>query len=127
MIGRRVAFRRGSAAAESRLTSAGGNLVRDGAMLDRLLVEVHRRAPAPPARRGRHARDLRLAVRAELPRGVQRLAAVAARVLELAHARGAAQEVLLDLVVAVRAELEVEVAQPRLGGLHLQLALADVL
>jgi hypothetical protein len=39
----------------------------------------------------------------------------------------ASQEVLLDLVVAVRAQDVVERVQPRLGGLHLELALAYVL
>src|SRR4029450_6741707 len=84
-----------------------------------------RAAPAPAAaRRGRDARDLGLAVRADPPRRVQRLGAVGARVLELAHAAGAAQEVALDLGVAVRAQEEVQRVQPRLGGLHLELALA---
>src|SRR6188472_3712300 len=86
-----------------------------------------RPAPATAARRWRDARDLGLAVRADPPRRVERLAAVQARVLELAHAVRAAQELLLDLVVTVRAEDVVHRMHPRLGGLHLQLALAHVL
>jgi hypothetical protein len=45
-----------------------------------------------------------------------------AALLELAHAAGAAQVVGLDLVLAVRAELVVELHEPRLGRLHLELA-----
>src|SRR6478609_1558809 len=86
---------------------------------------VGARAPAAPAaaRRGRDARDLGLAVRADAPGRVQRLGAVRARVLELAHAAGAAQEVALDLRVAMRAQEVVQRVQARLGGLHLELAL----
>ena len=40
---------------------------------------------------------------------------------------GAAQELLVHLVIAVRAEAVSELGQPRLGGLDLELALADVL
>src|SRR3954467_15379704 len=69
------------------------------------LVRPARAAAAPAAaRRGRDARDLRLAVRADAPRRVQRLRAVHARVLELAHAARAAQELALHLGVAVRAQ-----------------------
>ena len=58
--------------------------------------------------------------------GSSGLPQVGARVLELAQAVRAAQEVLLDLVVAVRAEEVAELGQPRLGRLHLELALAHV-
>src|SRR5512133_537306 len=87
------------------------------------------RAPAAPAAawRGRDARDLGLAVRADAPRRVQRLGAVHARVLELAHATRAAQELALDLGVAMRAQEVVQRVQPRLRRLHLELALAHVL
>src|SRR5256714_8046597 len=62
-------------------------------------------AAAAAAARGRlhRARDLVLAVRADRPVRVQRLAAADARVLELAQAVRAAQEVGLHVVVAVRA------------------------
>src|SRR5262245_6474283 len=92
-------------------------------------LELLARAPAAPAARwrGRHARDLSLAVGADPPGGIQRLAAVHAWVLELAHAVRTAQEVLLHLVVAVRAQDVVERVQARLGGLHLEVTLADVL
>src|SRR3954467_10849020 len=55
---------------------------------------------AAPAARGLPG-DLRLAVGADLPLGIQRLAADLAGVLELAQAVRAAQEGLLDLVLAV--------------------------
>src|SRR5512133_3223515 len=64
-----------------------------------------RAAPSAPRLLGRRA-DLGLAVRADPPLGVERASAVLAGVLELAQAGGAAQEVALDLRVAVRAELE---------------------
>src|SRR4051794_40909650 len=69
-----------------------------------LELELVRPAAAAPAaaRRGRVARDLGLAVRADAPRRVQRLRAVHARVLELAHAARAAQELALHLGVAMR-------------------------
>src|SRR4051812_24294525 len=72
----------------------------------RLGLELVRPAAAAPAaaRRGRDARDLGLAVRADAPRRVQRLRAVHARVLELAHAARAAQELALHLGVAMRAQ-----------------------
>src|SRR4051794_16127445 len=76
-------------------SSAGGRL--DGRGLLGL-------APAAAPRLGRLARDLRLAVGADLPLGVQRSPADAAGILELAQAGRAAQERLLDLVLAVRAE-----------------------
>ena len=59
--------------------------------------------------------------------GSSGLAQFDARVLELAHAARAAQEVTLDLGVAVRAQEVVQRVQPRLGRLHLELALAHVL
>src|SRR4051794_18742095 len=95
-------------------------------LADRRLLEIAGGAPAAAPRLGRHARDLGLAVRADLPRRIEWLGAVRARVLELAQAVRAAQEVVLDLVVAVRAQQVAGAVQPRLGGLHLQLALADV-
>ena len=97
-----------------------------GERLERRRLLRRRRRAARAARRGRDAGDLRLAVRAELPLRVERPRAVRARVLELAHAVRAAQEVGLDLEVAVRAQVEVHRVHPRLGGLHLELALADV-
>src|ERR687898_561849 len=69
---------------------------------------------------------LGLAVRAQAPGRVHGLAAARAALLELAHAAGAAQVVALDLVLAVRAQLVVELQQARLGGLHLELAQAHV-
>src|SRR3954471_21427258 len=77
------------------------------------LVRRRRAAAAPGA--GRGTARLRLAVGADLPRRLDRLAAGEAALLELALAVRAAQVVALDLVVAVRAELVVEVRQPRLG------------
>src|SRR5262245_51098548 len=108
----------------------GDAMLRAGTLRARLarrgLLEVRRRPPAAAPRLRRDAGDLRLAVRADLPRRVQRLRAGAARVLQLAQAVRAPQEVVLDLVVAVRAQQEAGAVQPRLGGLHLQLTLADV-
>src|SRR5436190_11431713 len=97
-----------------RFLSSGQALVRRG---------LFRAAPA--GRAGRRL-DLGLAVRADPPGGVQRARAARARVLELAHAAGAAQEVALDLRVAVGAQLEPGGVQAGLGRLHLELALADV-
>src|SRR5215218_2730023 len=75
---------------------------------------IRRLAPAAARRgRGRCAR-LGLAERADAPRGVDRLRAGVAALLELAHAARAAQVVRLDLVVAVWAERVLEVGQPRL-------------
>src|SRR3954453_13949248 len=59
---------------------------------------------APPGRRAGWRLDLGLAVRADPPGRVQGAGAARARVLQLAHAAGAAQEVALDLRVAVRAQ-----------------------
>src|SRR4051794_26338848 len=89
-------------------------------------LAVARGRPPADASRPRDVVELRLAVGAELPAWVQRLAACQARVAQLARAARAAQELLLDLVVALRAEHVVQVVQSRLGGLHLELALADV-
>src|SRR5919198_5233959 len=85
-----------------------------------------RLASAPAARDRRVAWHLGLAVRADRPLRVERLAAVRARVLELAHTVRAAQEVLLDVLLAVRADEVAALVQARLGGLHLELALAHV-
>src|SRR4051794_4782882 len=104
----RVLLRRGGLA---RWRLGRGGLLRDAA--------------ATAARR--LARDLRLAVRAELPLRVQRPGADLAGVLELAQAVRAAQERLLDLVLTMRAEVDVLLVQARLDDLDLQLALADVL
>ena len=93
------------------------------------LLGVDRRLRAPPARAacGRARRHLGLAVRADRPRLVERARAAHAALLELAQAARAAHEVALDAIVAVRAQRVVELVQARLGGLHLQLALAHVL
>src|SRR5947209_14726912 len=69
---------------------------RDGTLRDAL------RAPACAPGRGGRSPHVSLAERADLPHRIQRLAAHLAGILELAHAVGAAQEVLLHLVVAVR-------------------------
>src|SRR3954471_8782854 len=66
--------------------------------LDGRLFGLGRAAPARAPRRRDRARDLRLAVRADRPGRIQRFAARHARVLELAHAVRAAQELALDLV-----------------------------
>src|SRR3954464_5302252 len=95
---------------------------RRGALLDL----AGRLAAAPAPRHGRVPGHLGLAVRADRPLRVERLAAVRARVLELAHAVGAAQEVLLDVRLAVRAHEVAALLQARLGRLHLELALAHV-
>src|SRR5215207_10003108 len=82
---------------------------------------------APAAARGGRSRPgLGLAVGAQAPGGVDRLTARVAALLEPAHAAGAAQVVGLDLVLAVRAELVVELHQAGFGGLHLELAQAHV-
>src|SRR5215211_7750692 len=64
-----------------------------------------RRPPAAAGRLRRRGLHLRLAVRAQLPRRVDRLAARVAALLQLAHAARTAQVVGLYLVVAVRAQL----------------------
>src|SRR3954468_21779485 len=96
-----------------------GDLGRDRRLVGRLA--------ATPARRrwGWRAR-LGLTERADAPRRVDRLRARVAALLELAHARWAAQVVRLDLVVAVRAERVVQAGKARLRRGHLQLAQADV-
>ena len=63
---------------------------RPGGAGDRLLRGAG--TPARAARLHRHRSDLRLAVRTDLPHRVERLAAGLARILQLAHAVGAAQE-----------------------------------
>src|SRR5829696_7742605 len=92
----------------------------------RLALEIRSGAPPPAARQRRTPWHLGLAVRAHLPLRLQRPAAARARVLELAHAVRAAQEVLLHVLLAVRADEVAALLQPRLRRLHLQLALADV-
>ena len=89
-------------------------------------------SPAQPRRDGAGARrgqagHVGLAVGADRPRLVQRARAADAALLELAQTAGAADEVALDAVVAVRAQRLVELAQAGLGGLRLELALAHVL
>src|SRR5215207_849034 len=81
---------------------------------DRRLVGGGRPAPAAGGGRRRGGVHLGLAVRAQLPRRVDRLAARVAALLELAGAARAAQVVRLDLVVAVRAQLVVELREPGL-------------
>src|SRR5215208_3024025 len=81
---------------------------------------------AAASRARRRGRDLVLAVRAHPPRRVERARAVRAWVLELAQAARAPEEVLLDRLVAVRAEAGGQLVEPGLGGLHLELALAHV-
>src|SRR3954470_13417959 len=110
-----------------RVRSMAGSLVSELAGLDRrLLVALLVGGGTPTAPRLQSLGDLRLAVRAHRPVRLERLAARDTGVLELALAVRAAQEVLLDLVVAVRAEQVAHRVQPRLGGLHLELALAHV-
>src|SRR5450755_1028282 len=87
------------------------------------------RALAPAARATRNGRgdaDLRLAERAYLPRRIERTATGLAGILQLAHAVRAAKVVLLDLIVAVGAEVIAELRQTRLRRLHLELALPNV-
>src|SRR4051812_15270891 len=69
------------------------------------------------------AAQVRLAVRAEPPARIDRLAAGRAGVLEAALAVGAAQVVLLYRELAVGAGLLAQLAHPQLGGLDLELAL----
>src|SRR5688572_2085539 len=80
--------------------------------LDRRLLRLLVGAPAAPRLLG--PGDLRLAVRADRPVRLEGLAARHARVLELALTARAAQEVPLDLVVAVRAQQVAELMQARL-------------
>src|SRR3954452_7054965 len=111
-----------------RVRSTWFSLVLKGLELGRLDGRRLRFLVAPAAAAGGLDRpsDLRLAVRAQRPLRVERLAAGHARVLELAMAVRAAQEVPLDLVVAMRAQQVAELMQPRLGRLHLEFALAHV-
>src|SRR5215210_3120631 len=85
-----------------------------------------RRAGGAAAARGGLA-DLRLAVRADLPAGIQRLAARGARLLQPAQAARAAEEALLDVEVAVWAGEVIHVRDPCLRGRDLELPLAPVL
>src|SRR5258708_17859546 len=85
------------------------------------------RGAAAPRARATDARHVRLAVRADRPGLIERAAAVDAALLELAQAAGAADEVGLDAVVAVRAQRLVDLVQTRFGGLRLELALVDIL
>src|SRR4051794_31307743 len=64
--------------------------------------------PPADAALPRYVVELGLAVRAELPGRIQRLAAVPAGVAKLARTARAAQELPLDLVVALRAQHVVE-------------------
>src|ERR1700689_5246949 len=94
--------------------------------LGNLALRCRGGAPATGARR-RDTRYIGLAVRADRPRLVERARTVHAALLELAQAAGAAHEVALDAVVAVRAQRLAELVQARLGSLHLQFALVHVL
>ena len=67
----------------------------------------------------------RAALRTE-PGRVERPPAPCARILELAQARRATKEILLDDVVAVRADVHAVLGQPRLRRLDLEFALVDV-
>src|ERR671916_943959 len=62
-------------------------------------------------RLARHLTQLGLAIRAELPAGIQRAGAARARIAQLAPAVRTAQKVLLDLNVAMRAQHVVELVQ----------------
>src|SRR5688572_24743663 len=64
----------------------------------------------------RRLADLGLAVRADLPARVERLAARRAGLLEPPETARAAQEALLDVEVAIGAGQVVHVGQPGLGG-----------
>src|SRR5688572_28322525 len=84
------------------------------------------RGRGAPAARGRLA-DLGLALRADLPARVERLAARGAGLLQPAEAARAAEEALLDVEVAIVTRQVVHVGEPGLGGGDLELALAPVL
>src|SRR3954451_9597512 len=73
------------------------------------------------------AAEVGLAVGAEAPARIDRLAAGRARILEAAMAVRAAQVFLLDRVLAVGAALLAQLPHPQLGGFDLQLALVRVL
>ena len=109
-----------------RPAAGGGLAVGRGADRGRARVPARARRSGPARRAGPAWPDLGLAVGADLPARVERLAALGARLLEPAQAARAAQEALLDLEVAVRAGLLVEAFQPGLGGRDLELALAHV-
>src|SRR6188508_2981118 len=100
-----------ASSATRRLARRGGLCLGDRLRLRRLGGDrrlVRRLTPAT-ARGGRRGRArLGLAERADPPRGVDRLRARVAALLQLAHAARAAQVVALDLVVAVRTEVVVQ-------------------
>ena len=83
-------------------------------------------AARPPSRRLAGLAHLGLAVRADLPARVERLAADGARLLQPPQAARAAEERLLDLEAAVLAVLMLDVGEPRLRGRDLELPLAHV-
>src|SRR5579862_5175418 len=89
----------------------------------RHLAGVGLAAPALVVR----ADDGRLAVRADRPVRLQRPPAVLAGLAQTAVAGRADQVVLLDLAPALLAGQVGDLRDPRLGGRHLDLALADVL
>src|SRR5215212_332806 len=70
---------------------------------------------------------LGLAERAYLPAGIERLAAAPTGLPQAPQAARTAQEVLLDVKVAVGAYLTLELSEACLGGLDLDLSLVDVL
>src|SRR4051794_4899220 len=90
-----------------------------------------RGGPPPPARARRRRRgaadDLGFAEGAHPPGGIDRLAAAAARLLELLHAVRAAQEARIDLVTAAVAGAVLKHLEPSLRGADLQLTLVGVL
>src|SRR4051794_32444960 len=73
------------------------------------------------------AAQVGLAVRAESPPRIDRLAAGRAGVLEPALTVGTAQVVFLDRVLAVGAGLLAQLTHPQLGGFDLELTLVGVL
>ena len=124
----RSSLRRSAAVAAASPPASAGSGAPSGASgrSRRRQLPVDGPTPATHPRRG-DAGHVRLAVGADRPRLVERPRAVRAALLELAQAARAAHEVPLDAVVAVRALPAVDLRQPRLGGLHLQLPLAHVL
>src|SRR6185295_15644893 len=83
-------------------------------------------AARPPPRSLAGLAHLRLAVGADLPARIERLAADGAGLLQPPEAARAAEERLLDLEAAVLAVLMLDVGEPRLRGRHLELPLAHV-
>src|SRR5664280_831074 len=71
------------------------------------------RAPTLAPRGGCCHADLRLTEGTDLPCGIKRASARLARILELAHAVWAAQEIPLHLEVTVGTEVVAELGQPR--------------